>query len=238
VNSGAAPGNGHHSRLAVGLLVAALAGSAVLLALVGDDESPPRGDQGGPPRAATVGANCERFGGLTYRSILRRASNVQVGPITFISLGEYARQPPSDFAPVRPASLREPWIRGRADALVHEEVRERSLYVAHKVIVVIEGARDVTVAIPRSQRRHAALLWGPQPGVTRSEARLGFAQISDGNPAVRFKGCNGQFMEYVGGGFVIAGKRCLPLDLWVEGERGARRVAASFGAGEGCAATW
>jgi hypothetical protein len=223
--------------LAVVLLVAAVAGGAALLPLGGDDESPPRGDWGGPPRAATVGANCERFGGLTYHSILRRASNVQVGPITFISLGEYARQPPSDFAPVRPTSLREPWIRGRADALVHEEVRELSLYVAHKVVVVINGGSDVTLVIPRSERNHASLLWGPTPTVTRSEARLGFAQISDGNPAVRFKGCNGQFMEYVGGGFVIAGKRCLPLDLWVDEERGPRRVAASFGAGESCAAT-
>jgi hypothetical protein len=226
-----------HGRITLGLLVAAVAGGAALLALSGDSESPPLGEQGGPPRAVTVGANCERFGGLTYPSILRRASNLRVGPITFISLGEYGRAPPSDFAPVRPALLREPWIRGRADALVREEMRAGSLYVAHKVLVVIEGGSDVTVVIPESERNHASLLWGPTPGVTRSEERLGFAQISDGNFAVRFKGCEEQFMEYVGGGLVIAGERCLPLDVWVEGERGPRRVAVSFGAGARCAAT-
>jgi hypothetical protein len=41
-------------------------------------------------------------------------------------------------------------------------------------------------------------------------------------------------MEYVGGGFVIAGARCLPLDIWVEGEEEPRRIVASFGVPEGC----
>jgi hypothetical protein len=51
---------------------------------------------------------------------------------------------------------------------------------------------------------------------------------------VRFKACEGQFMEYVGGGFVVAGARCLPLDVWVEGERAPQRLVASFGRGEVC----
>jgi hypothetical protein len=105
-----------------------------------------------------------------------------VGPITFISLGEYGRAPPSNFAPVRPALLREPWIRGRADALVREEVREASLYVAHKVLVVIEGGSDVTVLIPESERNHASLLWGPTPGVTRSRGGSGSRRSPTATP--------------------------------------------------------
>jgi hypothetical protein len=92
----------------------------------------------------------------------------------------------------------------------------------------------VIVAIPSSQRGVASLLWGPQPGVTRSENALGFRQISDGNPVVRFKGCEGKVMEYVGGGFVVAGKHCLPLDIWVQGSGASVRNVVSFGAGEDC----
>jgi hypothetical protein len=49
------------------------------------------------------------------------------------------------------------------------------------------------------------------------------------------KGCEGKVMEYVGGGFVIAGARCLPLEVWVQGERAPGQVTTSFGAGGRCA---
>ncbi|MGH2837174.1 MAG: hypothetical protein ACRDJY_02360 [Thermoleophilaceae bacterium] len=103
------------------------------------------------------------------------------------------------------------------------------------MLIVLRGGRDVTVVVPRSERSHASLLWGPTPGISRKEERLGLAQIADGNPAARFKGCPGEFMEYVGGGLVIAGARCLPLDVWVEREDEPQRVVAAFGVREGCA---
>ena len=183
-----------------------------------DDESPAPAIAPSPPTPkaqprdpARHGASCERFGGLTDPSIVRRAANVEAGPLTFVSLAEYARVPAADF-----------------------EARDDSLYLAQKVLLVMRGGRDATVVVPKSERSHASLLWGPTPGVDRKQERLGLREIADGNPAVRFKGCAGKFMEYVGGGFVVAGARCLPLDIWVEGDAEPRRIVASFGVREGC----
>jgi hypothetical protein len=220
--------------LAASALAAGVA--AVVLGVFGEDGSRTGGGRGGegPTAAAFEGASCERFGRAALSASLRRPTNLRVGPITFVSLGDYARATASDFEPVGQALLREPWARRYVDDVVRREVRDRSLYVAQKVIVVVEGGRDVTVAIPRSERGDASLLWGPQPKVTRSENALGLRQISDGNPVVRFKGCDTKVMQYVGGGFVVAGKRCLPLDIWVDGREGPLRAVASFGAGARC----
>jgi hypothetical protein len=208
---------------AVGALAVVVAVGAVLLATGGEEDEqdhprvqPPSAMPGRPQepprRVVTHGASCKRFGGLTDPSIVRRAANIEAGPLTFVSLAEYARLPASDFG-----------------------ARQGSRYLAQKVLVVIRGGRDVTVAVPRSQRSHASLLWGATTGVTRMEERLGLREIADGNPAVRFKGCAGKFMEYVGGGFVIAGARCLPLDYWVDKEDVARRLVVSFGKRGECA---
>jgi len=232
------PGGGswQHRGLAIALAAIALAVGAVALVLgvLGEDGHRTRSERHGerPSDAAFVGADCRRFGHAGFPERLRRPGNLRVGPITFVSLRDYAREAPSSFEPVTLAWLRQPWARGRVDAAVRRAVREGSLYVANKVLVLVEGGGDVTVAIPTSQRGVASLLWGPEPGVTRSERALGFRQISDGNPVVRFAACEGKVMEYVGGGFVVAGERCLPLDIWVQESGAPLRTVVSFGSGE------
>jgi hypothetical protein len=221
-------------------VVLVAAGAAVLAMLVVGGDGPassPSGNGEEQSDVAFVAANCDRFGQAAFPDRLRRPTNLRAGPITFSSLGEYAGEPVSTFEPVEQTWLHEPWVRPHVDASLRQAVREGSLYVALKVIVLIEGWRDVTVAIPTSHQPHAAMLWGPQPGVTRSEDRLGVREISDGNPIVRFKGCRDKVMEYVGGGFVVAGKRCLPLDIHVEGTQVPLRITASFGEDDRCTHT-
>jgi hypothetical protein len=127
--------------IAVAAIALAAGGVALALGLLGEDGHRTSSGEGGeaPPGAAFVGASC-RFGHAAFPKFLRRPSNVRVGPITFVSLRDYASVEPSAFEPVPPAWLRQPWARSRVDALVRREVREGSLYVAHKVLVLVEGA--------------------------------------------------------------------------------------------------
>ena len=75
---------------------------------------------------------------------------------------------------------------------------------------------------------------GIKRGYTAEEKKLGLAQVSDGHRAVRFKPCTkgrGKFTDFPGG-FVVAGARCLSLNVWVR-KRPIHR-ALSFGAGDRC----
>jgi hypothetical protein len=142
---GAGGGRWQHGGLPIALAsIALVAAGGVALALIVSAEGghPTRSGEGGdgPPEAAFVGANCKRFGHAAFPRRLRRPSNLRVETITFVSLRDYAWEEASAFEPVPPAWLRQPWARGRVDALVRREVREGSLYVAHKVLVVVEGA--------------------------------------------------------------------------------------------------
>jgi hypothetical protein len=221
--------------------VVVAAGTLATMLVIADNEQTPRPNtrREAPDHVAVgvVGADCARFGQAAFPERLRRSTNLAAGPLTFASLGDYAAEPASTFEPVGPAWLRQPWVRRHADASLRTAVREGSLYVALKVIVLIEGWRDVTVAIPASHTSHAGLLWGPQPDLTPTEDRLGVRELSDGNPIVRFQGCRDQVMEYVGGGFVVAGPRCLPLDIHVEETTTPLRLTASFGQGTRCIQT-
>ena len=110
------------------------------------------------------------------------------------------------------------------------------LFVAAKLLLVIEGSRPVTIQIPAEERANASLLGAPKRGYTGEEERLGLAGVSDGHSAIRLEPCTkgrGRFTEFPGG-FVVAGARCLPLNAWVAGSSTPIHRALSFGAGDRC----
>jgi hypothetical protein len=211
-------------------IVALLTLGALALSACGGDESRERfaGDREGPPRNAAVrgcgGATADDGAYLDLES----RQNIRAGPLILYLAGQYANAPRSEFAPVR--------FIENAPPLVRREIRNRTAYAAVKQLLVFRGTRAVTLEIQGVGRGHAALLYATTPGYTEQEARLGLAQISDGVPAVRFEPCErgtGPFTQFPGG-LVVAGARCLPLHIWVEGREQPLRRVVSFGMGGVC----
>jgi hypothetical protein len=144
-----------------------------------------------------------------------REHSVVAGPLVFWAADDYAGQPASLFTPVR----------GRSD-------RYRGL----KLLVLVRPDAVATVVVPASARRKVALLYNPAAWNDRNEYR-----IEDGDSAVGFEACKkGETigtgsplneMTQFNGGFLVAGARCVPLDVLVRGQPRAIRVTLSFGAG-------
>jgi hypothetical protein len=93
--------------------------------------------------------------------------------------------------------------------------RARARYTpvgGEKAIAVLDPGGEATVVIPEGHRDDAALVY------------------SDPSPAVRFQGC-AEGLTAFNGGFVVAGPRCLPLDVYPNGAREPVRVVVSFASG-------
>jgi hypothetical protein len=143
-----------------------------------------------------------------------RKHSVIAGPLVFYSADQYAEQPASLFAPI-PA--------------------ENGHYAGQKLLVFVRRGAVATVIVPESQRRYAALLYNPADFNDSNEYR-----IEDGESAVTFKACKKGEASPVGGplnamtqfngGFIVAGVRCVPLEVRVRGQ-GTMPVTLSFGAG-------
>jgi hypothetical protein len=144
-----------------------------------------------------------------------RKHSVIAGPLVFYSADQYAEQPASLFAPV-PA--------------------QNGHYAGQKLLVFVRRGAVATVIVPESQRRYAALLYNPADFNDSNEYR-----IEDGESAVTFKACKKGEASPVGGplnamtqfngGFIVAGARCLLLEVLVRGEQRTIPVTLSFGAG-------
>jgi hypothetical protein len=144
-----------------------------------------------------------------------RKHSVFAGPLVFYSADQYAEQPASTFAP----------IAGRS-----------GVYPGQKLLVLVRRGAVATVVLPESERRYAGLLYNPAGWNDRNAYR-----VKDGETAVRFKACEKGESAPVGGplnamtqfngGFVVAGVRCLSLQVLVRGQAGSIPVTLSFGAG-------
>jgi hypothetical protein len=146
-----------------------------------------------------------------------REHSVFAGPLVFYSADQYAEQPASLFAPI--------------------DGNDR--YAGQKLLVLIRRGAVATVVVPDSMRSSAALLYNPAAWNDRNAYR-----IEDGESAVTFKACEKGESEPVGGppngmtqfngAFVVAGDRCVRLDVRVRGEDQIIpvKVKLSFGAGE------
>ncbi|HEY3069602.1 MAG TPA: hypothetical protein VGJ34_04740 [Gaiellaceae bacterium] len=145
-----------------------------------------------------------------------RKHSIIAGPLVFYSADQYAEQPASLFARI---------------------VGNDGYYAGQKLLVLVRRDTVATVVLPESERRYAGLLYNPAGWNERNAYR-----IEDGEAAVRFKACKKGERAPVGGplnamtqfngGFVVAGVRCVALEVLVRGE-GTIPVTLSFGAGRG-----
>jgi hypothetical protein len=173
-----------------------------------------------PSSAATRRAfvrTCETSAYGTLDAPAWKIHSVIAGPLVFYYADQFAQQPASQFAP----------IAGQSDH-----------YPGQKLLVLVRRGAVATVIVPESERRYAGLLYNPAVWNDRNAYR-----VEDGETAVRFKACKKGETAPVGGplnamtqfngAFVVAGVRCVPLEVLVRGQKGTTPVTLSFGAG-GC----
>jgi hypothetical protein len=183
-----------------------LAGAVIVAALVaqGGGDGGGGAAQAAEPPAATFVRRCDVGSSVPARPVHRR--DVAGGPLRF----DAARQ----------------WARTRArDVYSPPGTRLKVI----KAPAVITGSRAVTVAVARRDRAVLALdfdIAGRSPKT-----------VGAGDSVVRFEVCprTGRMSGYAGG-FVYGGrwKRCVALDIWVDGRNGPIRRNLSLGAGRRC----
>jgi hypothetical protein len=165
-----------------------------------------------PPRAFVRTCEMSVYG--TLDDPAWRTHSVVAGPLVFYSADQYAEQPASLFAPL-------PGNDG--------------YYAGQKLLVLVRRGAVATVVVPESERRYATLLYKPADWNDRNAYR-----IEDGESAVTLKACEKGETAPVGGplnamtqfngAFVVAGVRCVPLEVLVRGQEGTSPVTLSFGA--------
>ena len=135
-----------------------------------------------------------------------RRESLVVGPLSFAYGKSYKRRTPDEF-------------RGR-----------NARYFPSKVLVVVENGAVASVTIPASAHRHASLLYDEGSFGTGGRVR-----VDAGDHRVTFKACRKGESPFAvretqfNGAFIVAGPRCVPLRISIDGAR-TRRVAFSFGA--------
>jgi hypothetical protein len=139
---------------------------------------------------------------------------VIAGPLVFYSADQYAEQPASLFAPI---------------------VGNDGHYPGQKLLVLLRRSAVATVVVPETERRYARLLYNPADWNDRNAYT-----VKEGETSVRFEGCpKGETatlgrplnaMTQFNGSFVVAGVRCVPLEVTVRGQD-TIPVRLSFGAG-------
>ena len=128
-----------------------------------------------------------------------------VGPIGFLYPGGYADSRPRLFS------------------------RNAEGYSAQKVLVVVEPGAVVTVAIAPTATGASSLLYDPSRFNDTNRY-----EVSDGESAVTFQACGkgGTHVTQFNGGFIVAGPRCVPLEISTANDGTPRRRVLSFGKGD------
>lgn len=167
-----------------------------------------------PPQRAFV-RTCETSAYGTLDAPAWKKHSTSAGPLVFYYADQYARTAGSDFDPVSAGS---------------------GYYSGQKLLVLVRLGTVATLVIPKSARPHATLLYNPADWNDRNAYR-----IEDGESAVTFKACKKGETERAdgplsartqfNGAFVVAGVRCLRLEVFVRGEERTIPVTLSFGAG-------
>lgn len=134
----------------------------------------------------------------------------------FGSLGRGWRSAPST---VRIGSVVFPFVRGyRNDPRRHFAAHHTShgpRYPGQKVLLVVDRGATVTVIIPSSERTRVSLLY------TATSGEQPTYRVNQGTKSMRFEACPDQPTQF-NGGFVVAGPRCVAVD--VRDEKRARTV--------------
>jgi hypothetical protein len=127
-----------------------------------------------------------------------RRNSIVTGPLVFYYGKQFSTQDPSLFAQLP---------------------GQEGYYAGQKLLLLVRPGTVATVAVPDSERRLAALLYNPAGWNDRNAYR-----IADGQSAVSFHACKRKTaqtghpldaMTQFNGGFVVAGARCLALDVFV-----------------------
>jgi hypothetical protein len=177
-----------------------------------------------------------------------------VGPLTFAGQRYYARLPTSEFASIADragAELRRPGLDHRRRARLERRARlGRDRYPGEKLLLLVAAGERVTLAAPTDQRRRVSLLYGSEGGAVfpPRRGRPGFA-VSDGAAAVTlaacrrrrslreareecgprpFRACRWRNTQF-NGGLIVAGARCVELEVWVDGRPEPLRAQLPFG---------
>lgn len=141
--------------------------------------------------------------------------STKAGPLSFYYADQYAQMARSELAPVS---------------------GKKGYYRGQKLLVLVRPGAVVTVVLPESERRYAALIYNPNKWNDRNAYR-----IEDGQRAVTFKACEKgetpsdggpvNAMTQFNGGFVVAGARCVPIEVFLPGQGRSIRTTLSFGRG-------
>jgi hypothetical protein len=136
--------------------------------------------------------------------------SIIAGPLVFYYADQFAQQAPSP---------------GR-----------NGYYPGEKLLILVRRGTVATVVVPGPERGYVSLLYNPGAWNDRNAYK-----IEDGEAAVRFEACKKgetgpasgplKAMTQFNGGFVVAGIRCVPLDVLTPGAAAAVPVTLSFGAG-------
>lgn len=117
-----------------------------------------------------------------------------MGPIALGALGTFRR---AQLEAARPGQQRFPAIES---------------------VAVVNAGATVTVAVPRAERGYVGLIYDKS-----KFSNDGLYRIKDLNWVVRFEACTDTKFNYgysqFDGGIVVAGRRCLSLDFYLDGRR-------------------
>ena len=103
-------------------------------------------------------------------------------------------------------------------------------YKTQKIMVQIQNGDDMIVRIPRRYRDKAALVYDPSLFGRRLRIRQADYQVTFDVCANIAESPHRADVTQYNGGFVVAGKRCVPVDVLTDTGERLRRVRISFGA--------
>jgi hypothetical protein len=124
------------------------------------------------------------------------------------------------------------WVRGAEQAPAAFFRRRPGGYPSGKYLVLVRSAEQVTVSVPPSERKVVALVYDPAHFAP-------FLPVSKGERVVTFRACAGSSSAWeastqFNGGIVVAGARCVVLDVRPASANRARRLRMPVGRGTHC----
>jgi hypothetical protein len=184
------------------------------------------------PAAATVG--CAE-GGTTSSPV--PTGSVVAGPLTLARVADNAAQPASAFVASR-AQLRAV-VDGAGSTARERRLARRTLartragsYAVAEGVVRVAAGGEVTLSVAPQQRAVVSLVYSRRARNQERPGAPGAYRVADGDATVTFRACASADTEFLGG-YVVAGARCVRLEVSAPGRRAAR-LRLPFGL-RGCA---
>jgi hypothetical protein len=132
-----------------------------------------------------------------------RDRSARIGPIYLYGVAQYRNESARELAPLAGTNGQR--------------------YSGNKQLIIITSTTPVTLAVAAKDRRVVSLMYNEAP------FDHGYA-LSDGTLAVTFEGCGARVTEW-SGAFVVAGRRCVSLDVRDQHGAVVARRRISYGTG-------